>query len=96
MRQPSDSVLTTLLLLSLGLFPFSIAMALPALPQIAQAMHTSVDTVILSITIFVAGFSLAHLVVGQLSGHYGRQPALLVACSLFALASFACAAAPSI
>lgn len=96
-RIPPESFVFTLLLAALGtLPPFSIDMALPALSQIAAAMSSSVGTVTLTLSFFMAGFSLAQLVFGPVSDRFGRRPTLLVGCFLFTVASFACAIAPNI
>lgn len=96
-RIHTESFVFTLLLAALGtLPPFSIDMALPALSQIAEALSSSVGTVTLTLSFFMAGFSLAQLVFGPVSDRFGRRPTLLVGCFLFTVASFACAIAPNI
>ena len=74
-----ESFVFTLLLAALGtLPPFSIDMALPALSQIAESLNSTVGTVTLTLSFFMAGFSLAQLVFGPVSDRFGRRPTLLV------------------
>lgn len=92
-----ESFVFTLLLATLGtLPPFSIDMALAALSQIAESLNSTVGTVTLTLSFFMAGFSLAQLVFGPVPGRFGRRPTLLVGCFLFTVASFTCAMAPNI
>jgi MFS transporter, DHA1 family, multidrug resistance protein len=94
---PPESVFFTILLAAIGtLPPFSIDMALPALSQIAESMHTSYGSTALTLSVFMGGFSAAQLLFGPLSDRYGRRLMLLVGCILFTLASFACAFAQNI
>ncbi len=92
-----ETLAFTLLLGALGaLPPLSIDMALPALGHIAASLHRSIGDVTLTLSLFMAGFSSAQLLFGPLSDRYGRRPVLLAGCGLFALASLACAVAPSL
>lgn len=76
--------------------PLSIDLYLPALPAIAQGLATTVDAVQLSITVFLAGFSLGMLFYGPLSDRYGRRRVLLGGIGLFVVASLACTLATAI
>lgn len=94
---PKNSVrFTTLLAALAALPPLSIDTSLPAVPQIAEAMHSSSSTAALTLPIFMLGFSLAPVLYGPLSDRFGRRPILLSGCLLFALSGAACALAPSI
>ena len=94
---PPNSFAFTLLLGSMaGLPPLSIDMGLPALPQLQDALAASATQGAMTISLFFAGFGLAQLVMGPLSDRIGRRPVLLVGLSLYTLAGFGCAVAPSI
>lgn len=89
-----ESIGFTLLLGVIGtLPPFSIDMALPALSQIAASLGTRYNATALTLSLFMAGFSVAQLLFGPLSDRFGRRPILLLGCLLFTVASFACAMA---
>ena len=52
--------------------------------------------VALTLSLFLAGFGVAQLVMGPLSDRYGRRPVILAGMTLYALAGLGCAMAPSI
>lgn len=80
-----------LLLGALAAFgPLSIDLYLPALPAMAQGLGASPEAVQLSVTVFLAGFSLGMLFYGPISDRHGRRPVMLAGIALFALASLAC------
>lgn len=88
-------VFGTLGLLS-GLTPFAIDMYLPSIPTIAQDLGASIETVQLTLTIYLAVFALAQLLLGPLSDVLGRRQTILGGLLLFVVASFVCAAAPTL
>src|SRR4051812_50121607 len=71
-------------------------MYLPAFPEIARGLHTSASQVQLTLTACVAGLALGQLLIGPLSDRLGRRRPLIAAMSTYALASVACALAPSV
>jgi MFS transporter, DHA1 family, multidrug resistance protein len=75
--------------------PLSIDMYLPAFPEIADALHASAAQVQLTLTACVAGLALGQLIVGPLSDRLGRRRPLLVAMTVYAVASLLCSLAPS-
>jgi DHA1 family bicyclomycin/chloramphenicol resistance-like MFS transporter len=88
------------LLLILGLLtalgPFSIDMYLPAFPDIAKGLHTTVSQVMLSLSSFLLGISVGQLLYGPLLERYGRKKPLYVGLALYVLASVGCAMAGSV
>jgi DHA1 family bicyclomycin/chloramphenicol resistance-like MFS transporter len=68
---------------------------IPALPATARAMGISIGTVQLTITLYLVGLAVGQLLYGPLSDRFGRRPVLLVAMTLFTLASAAAASAPN-
>ncbi len=76
--------------------PLSIDMYLPALPTLAQNLETTASLAQLSLTACLLGLALGQLIAGPLSDIRGRRGPLIVALSLYTLASLACAFAPSI
>jgi DHA1 family bicyclomycin/chloramphenicol resistance-like MFS transporter len=81
-------------LVALG--PLTIDMYLPAMPGMATAMAATTSQVQLTISSYLLGFSVFHLVCGPLADRYGRRPILLGGLGLYLLASYACARATNI
>jgi len=88
------------LILILGLLtaigPFSIDMYLPAFPDIAKGLHTTVAQVTLSLSSFFIGISAGQLLYGPLLERFGRKKPLYVGLSVYLIASIGCAAAGSV
>jgi DHA1 family bicyclomycin/chloramphenicol resistance-like MFS transporter len=73
----------------------TIDMYLPAMPGMAQELHTSALIVQLTLTVFVIGLALGQVIVGPLSDTWGRRRPLLIGMSLYVTGSVWCALAPS-
>ena len=88
------------LILILGLLtaigPFSIDMYLPAFPEIAKNLHTSVAQVMLSLSSFFIGISVGQLIYGPLLERFGRKKPLYAGLCIYLLASIGCAMATSV
>ncbi len=88
------------LILILGLLtaigPFSIDMYLPAFPDIAQGLHTTISQVMLSLSSFFIGISVGQLIYGPLLERFGRKKPLYVGLTIYLLASLGCALAGSV
>jgi len=88
------------LILILGLLtaigPFSIDMYLPAFPDIAKNLHTSIAQVMLSLSSFFIGISVGQLIYGPLLERLGRKKPLYAGLSIYLLASVGCALATSV
>jgi DHA1 family bicyclomycin/chloramphenicol resistance-like MFS transporter len=88
------------LILILGLLtaigPFSIDMYLPAFPDIAKGLDTTVAKVMLSLSSFFIGISAGQLLYGPLLERFGRKKPLYAGLSIYFLASIGCAMAGSI
>lgn len=76
--------------------PLSIDMYLPALPALRAEFHSSESLVQLTLTACVIGLGFGQLIAGPLSDSLGRRAPLLVGLVLYAVASLACAFAPSV
>ncbi|MEM1111988.1 MAG: multidrug effflux MFS transporter [Pseudomonadota bacterium] len=93
----SDSpALLPLLAALVALGPLSIDMYLPAMPLIKEDLNTDIARVQLTMSSYLTGFALFHLVCGPLSDRFGRRPILLSGTLLFVLASLGCAQSDSI
>ena len=88
------------LILILGLLtaigPLSIDMYLPAFPDIAKSLHTTVAQVMLSLSSFFIGISAGQLVYGPLLERFGRKKPLYAGLCIYLLASVGCAMATSV
>jgi DHA1 family bicyclomycin/chloramphenicol resistance-like MFS transporter len=88
------------LILILGMLtaigPFSIDMYLPAFPDIAAGLNTTVAKVMLSLSSFFIGISVGQLIYGPLLERFGRKKPLYAGLCLYLLASVGCAMSNSI
>ncbi|MGH7005684.1 MAG: MFS transporter, partial [Alphaproteobacteria bacterium] len=87
--------LTMLVLLS-ALAVLPVNMILPSLPQIAATFQADFALVNLSVAGYAIATALTEVVAGALSDRYGRRPVVLVAVSIFIVASIGCALATTI
>lgn len=94
--RPGSAGFTLLLGALTALPPLAIDMGLPALSLIQASLGASAGEATLTLSIFLAGYGSAQLVVGPLSDRFGRRPVMLAGLSLFTLAGIGCALAPSI
>jgi DHA1 family bicyclomycin/chloramphenicol resistance-like MFS transporter len=76
--------------------PLSLDMYLPGLPSLTRELHATASAGQLTITACMLGLALGQLVAGPLSDARGRRTTLLTGIVAYAVASVACAAAPTI
>ena len=76
--------------------PFSIDLYLPALPTLGDDLGASQQQVALTVTAFFLGLAVGQIQAGALSDTHGRRRPLLAGLLLYALATLACALAPTI
>ena len=76
--------------------PLSIDMYLPAFPDIAKSLHTSVAQITLSLSSFFIGISVGQLFYGPLLERFGRKKPLYAGLCIYLLASVGCAFAASV
>jgi MFS transporter, DHA1 family, multidrug resistance protein len=76
--------------------PFSIDMYLPAFPDIAKGLDTTIAKVMLSLSSFFIGISAGQLLYGPLLERYGRKNPLYGGLTIYLFASVGCAMATSI
>lgn len=79
-----------------ALAPLATDAYLPAIPTIARDLGHSVHDVELSISLFLAGFSIGQLLGGPFSDHFGRRLSIFIGLGLFATGSLAIFFTPSI
>ncbi len=88
------------LILVLGLLtaigPFSIDMYLPAFPDIARDLDTTIAKVMLSLSSFFIGISVGQLIYGPMLERFGRKKPLYAGLIIYLLASIGCVLATSV
>lgn len=81
-------------LVSLG--PLSVDMYLPAMPVMRTTLDTSVANVQLTLSAYLAGFAIFHLLCGPLADRFGRKPVLLGGAVIFVVACIGCSLSRSV
>src|SRR4051812_12898603 len=79
-----------------ALAPLAIETSLPAVPQIAEGLATSLSMTQWSFTGMFAGMAAGQLLVGPFCDRFGRRPALLWGLIVFIVAGIGCAFAPTV
>lgn len=85
----STRQLALLLAVNMAMTPFAVDAYLPAMPQIAEHLGTSVQATAISLSVFLMGFALGQLIFGPLSDWLGRRPVILTGALVFCLSSLA-------
>ncbi len=88
--------LLLLLAAFVALGPLSTDMYLPALPKMVAIFDVSISQIQLTLSVYLAGFSVFHLLCGPLSDRFGRKPILLLGMSVFFIASLGCSQATTV
>ncbi len=83
-------IVIIILALLTALEPLSIDLYLPGFIMISEAFSTSVASVQISLSTFLAGFAVGQLIWGPLADKFGRKKPILVSLVIFTLASVAC------
>lgn len=94
----SDRILRPALVLGLlsSIGPFAIDMYLPAMPEIGEALGTSVQGMQGTIVAYFIAFGLAQLVYGPWADRSGRKPPLYAGIAVFLAGSVVCTLAPTV
>jgi MFS transporter, DHA1 family, multidrug resistance protein len=79
-----------------ALQPMATDLYLASLPTLRIEFDASVAAVQLTLAVFTLAFGLSQLVYGPLSDRFGRRPILMFGVTVYALASLACAFAPTL
>ena len=88
--------LLALLATLVALGPLSVDMYLPAMPAMQAAFDTSISKMHLTLSAYLAGFAVFHLVCGPLADRFGRKPILLLGTIIFVGACVGCSASTTI
>ena len=76
--------------------PLTLNIPMPALPGLVRALATDVETVQLTLSVYLVVLALAQLMHGALSDRFGRRGVVLAGFALTVAASLMAAAAPTI
>ena len=97
-KKPERSMLFVILILGAlsTLSPLSIDMYLPAFTQMAEAFHTTVATISLSISSYFIGLSLGQIFYGPVLDRFGRKKPTYFGLILFIVASIGCLKSPTV
>jgi len=76
--------------------PFSLDMYLPALPILADDLHTTTSYAQLSLTACMFGLAIGQIIAGPLSDMKGRRYPLIIGLLLYIASSILCIVSPSI
>lgn len=82
------------LLIAVG--PISMALYIPALPELVQYFTTTGALVKMTVTVYFAGFAIAQLICGPLSDGLGRRPVIVGFMLIYMLACLMILLSPSI
>lgn len=88
-HQLSDKQLSFLLALLVAIMPFAIDTYLPAMPEIAASLGSSVHLVEKSLSTYLIGAAVGQLIGGSVSDLKGRKPVCLAGLVVFIASSFA-------
>ena len=82
--------LLALLAALVALGPLSVDMYLPAMPAMRVALNTDISHIHLTLSVYLAGFAIFHLLCGPLADRFGRKPVLISGTVLFVAACIGC------
>jgi MFS transporter, DHA1 family, multidrug resistance protein len=85
-----------LLIAITALAPLSLNIPMPALPGIMRSLNTDIETVQLTLSLYLLTMAMAQLLLGTLSDRFGRRPVLLAGFGLTVFASLVAAFAATI
>lgn len=69
---------------------------LPAFPEMGVALGTGTTAIQATITAYLVGFGLSQFFIGFLADRYGRKPVLMIGLTVYTIAGFASAFAPTL
>jgi DHA1 family bicyclomycin/chloramphenicol resistance-like MFS transporter len=88
-EKPAPLRLIVLLMAMGAIGPVSLNILVPATPGLAVIFDTKVETVQLTLSLYLMGLAVSQLVLGPLSDRFGRKPVLLTGLFITAAASIA-------
>lgn len=95
-KEQNKFILVIVLGLLAAFGPLSLDMYLPALPSVADELHTTASNAQLSLTACMIGLAVGQIFVGPLSDIIGRKKPLAVVLLVYAISSLLAATSTSI
>ncbi len=94
--KPESPWLLALLAALVALGPLSVDMYLPAMPLMMRALDTDIAQMHLTLSAYLTGFAVFHLICGPLADRFGRKPILGGGTLIFVAACLGCAQSSTI
>ncbi|MDC0865045.1 multidrug effflux MFS transporter [Rickettsiaceae bacterium] len=91
----SRAILLTILVMSAGLAQFAADIYAPSIPAISNNLHTRIDDVQWSMSIYMFGITFSQLIYGPLSEGIGRKPPMIFGLFVMLIGSIMCFVAPN-
>lgn len=84
------------LVLVITLGPLCIEMFIPTMPDLAREFRAQGGLVPLTLSVYMFGFAISHLVYGAAADHFGRRPVFSAGLLIFLASTVGCALASSL
>jgi DHA1 family bicyclomycin/chloramphenicol resistance-like MFS transporter len=94
--QQSKVISPIFIILFALLTSISVDIYIPALPQIGIFFHTTYQVTQFTMSLYLAAYAVAQLIIGPLSDYFGRRKVLLIGLLCYCLGSIICAFSMSI
>lgn len=89
MTNPSKSIFAKIIIFAVLMLEMATDLYAPSMPEMARYFGQDSNTIVLTISIYLLGFSLPGVIFGPLSDAIGRRPLFLLGAAIFCVGSFA-------
>ena len=91
----SDKKFPVIMAMIMAMSPFAIDSYLPSFPAIAEHFSVGIDSVALTISLYIVGLAMGQLFAGPLADRYHKSHLIIFGLLIFALSSIAIVLSPS-